>query len=107
MLQFSFTKIMLILAVVLASIFFALPNGLPASVTSHFPSWWRPVQLGLDLRGGSSLLMEVDTSAVLKEQLIDLQEQARGALRDAKLRYRGLRTSEPESAVFVTVDPQD
>ena len=81
MLQFSASKILFILAVVLASIFFALPNGLPASVTAQVPGWWKPVQLGLDLRGGSYLLMEVDTSAVFKEQLTDLEEQARGAAR--------------------------
>jgi protein-export membrane protein SecD len=105
MLQFSFTKIVFVLAVVAASILFAIPNMLPTSVTSHLPHWLKPVQLGLDLQGGSHLLLEVDTSAVLKDQLADLEEQARGALREEKIRYRNIRTA--EEAVFVTVDPAD
>ena len=105
MLQFSFSKIIFILAVVLGAVFFALPNALPGSITSKFPHWWQPVALGLDLRGGSYLLLEVDTSAVFKEQLTDVEEQARGALRDAKIRYRNIRTA--EGSVFVTTEPGD
>ena len=30
-------------------------------------------KLGLDLQGGSSILLEVDTAAVLKEQMSDLE----------------------------------
>ena len=81
MLQFSVTKSVMVFAVVLASIFFALPNMLPSSVVKTFPSWWQPMNLGLDLRGGSYLLLEVDISAVLKEQLADLEESSRAALR--------------------------
>src|SRR4051812_2174800 len=105
MLQFSFSKIVFILAVVAGSLLFALPNMVPASVVAHFPHWLKPVQLGLDLQGGSHLLMEVDTSAVLKDQLADLEQQARDALRDGKIRTRNLRTA--EEAVFITVDPAD
>src|SRR5689334_16509599 len=105
MLQFSFTKIVFILAVVAGSLLFAIPNMLPTSVVTHLPHWLKPVQLGLDLQGGSHLLLEVDTSAVFKDQLTDLEEQARGALREGKLRYRSLRTA--EDAVFITVDPAD
>ncbi|MHB1207863.1 MAG: protein translocase subunit SecD, partial [Rhodospirillaceae bacterium] len=105
MLQFSFSKIVFILAVVLGAVFFALPNALPGSITAKLPHWWQPVALGLDLRGGSYLLLEVDTSAVFKDQLTDIEEQARGALRDAKLRYRNIRSA--EESVFITVEPAD
>ena len=102
MLQFSFTKIILVFAVVLASFFFALPNMLPSSTVSKFPHWWQPMNLGLDLRGGSSLLLEVDTSAVGKEQLADLEETSRSALRDAKIAYRNI--GQADGTVFVVVN---
>ncbi len=102
MLQFSFTKVIMVCAVVLASIFFALPNMLPSSVVKDFPHWWQPVNLGLDLRGGSYLLLEVDTSAVGKEQLADLEETSRSALRDAKIAYRTI--GQADGTVFVVVN---
>ncbi len=105
MLQFSFSKIIFIMVVVLGAVFFALPNALPGSITSKFPRWWQPVALGLDLRGGSYLLLEVDTSAVFKEQLTDIEEQSRSALRDAKIRYRNIRSA--EDSVFITTEPGD
>src|SRR2546423_249248 len=105
MLNFSFSKIVFILIVVTGSFLFAMPNMLPKSVTEHFPSWLKPVQLGLDLQGGSHLLLEVDTSAVLKDQLTDIAEQARGALRDAKLRYRNIGVV--GEAVFISIEPAD
>ena len=102
MLHFSFGKIALVVIVIIGSVFFAAPNLLPASVTANAPSWWKPVNLGLDLRGGSRLLLEVDTSAVFKEQLTNMEETARTALRDAKLRYRNIRTT--DDVVYVTLD---
>ena len=102
MLHFSFTKVAMICAVILASIFFSLPNVLPASMRQDLPSWWQPMNLGLDLRGGSYLLLEVDTSAIIKEQLADLEETSRSALRDVKLAYRTIRAT--ENSVYVTVN---
>lgn len=102
MLQFSNVKIAMVFAVILASIFFSLPNMLPSSVVKSFPHWWQPMNLGLDLRGGSYLLLEVDTSAVGKEQLADLEETSRAALREAKIAYRNIRSS--QEGVFVTVN---
>jgi protein-export membrane protein SecD len=102
MLQFTPTKIALVIAVGLLTTFFCLPNVLPSAIVKAGPSWWRPMQLGLDLRGGSYLLLEVDTTAVVKEQLTDLEETIRNGLRDVKIRYRSLRVA--EGAVFLTLD---
>ncbi|MBT7450441.1 MAG: protein translocase subunit SecD, partial [Rhodospirillaceae bacterium] len=70
--------------------FFAVPNLLTGTSKDELPSWWQPVNLGLDLRGGSYLLMEVGVDAVRTEQFTDLQESTRQALRDAKIGYRNL-----------------
>ncbi len=102
MLQFSFSKIALVVIVIVASVFFAAPNFLPASITAKAPSWWKPVSLGLDLRGGSRLLLEVDTGAVFKEQLAGMEETARSALREAKIRYRNIRTT--DDVVYVQLE---
>lgn len=89
MLDFGRGKIFTILVVVLMGAFFALPN-LTGQDKAELPDWWQPVNLGLDLRGGSYLLMEVDVGAVRLEQFTDLQETTREALRSAKIGYRNL-----------------
>jgi preprotein translocase subunit SecD/SecD/SecF fusion protein len=51
---------------------------------------WTQVHLGLDLRGGSYLLLQIDYEAVEKQELNSLVDQARQALRGAGLGYMGL-----------------
>ncbi len=102
MLHFSIPKITMIFAVILASIFYSLPNMLPRDIVKQLPSWWQPMNLGLDLRGGSYLLLEVDTSAIEKEQLADLEEVTRSSLREAKIGYRTIRAA--DQGVYLTIN---
>jgi SecD/SecF fusion protein len=90
MLDFGRGKILSILLVVILGAFFAVPNILNRDTIDDLPSWWQPVSLGLDLRGGSYLLMEVGSETVRLEQFTDLQESTRQALRDSKIGYRNL-----------------
>ena len=90
MLDFGRGKIITVLLVVLFGGFFAVPNLFVETPKEDLPGWWQPVNLGLDLRGGSYLLMEVGVDAVRTEQFTDLQETTRQALRDAKIGYRNL-----------------
>ncbi|GAA0573504.1 protein translocase subunit SecD [Caenispirillum bisanense] len=90
MLYFAKWKIGLILAVVLAGIVFALPTALPRSVTDGLPGWLQPVNLGLDLQGGSYLLLEVETDAVIAEQQTNVVETIRSSFRENRVRYRDL-----------------
>ena len=56
-----------------------------------WPKWaQRHVVLGLDLQGGSHILLEVDTNAVRKEKLEALRDDVRRVLRDARVGYTGL-----------------
>ncbi|EKV31397.1 Protein-export membrane protein SecD [Caenispirillum salinarum AK4] len=90
MLYFAKWKIGLILSVILAGLVFAFPNVLPSSATDDLPEWLTPVNLGLDLQGGSHLLLEVETDAVIEEQLTNLVETVRARFREARIRYRDL-----------------
>ncbi len=105
-LQYSGLKIAVVLLLTLAGLALAAPNVIPAQMRADFPSWLKPISLGLDLRGGSYLLLEVDTSAVGKEQLNNLTESARAVLRTERIGYRNLRAT--EEGVFITLSrPED
>ena len=93
MMYFSRLKTGIILGICLLGALLCIPNFLPAPV-----SWlpWRTVHLGLDLRGGSYLLLEVDMAAVIKERLESLTDGVRQALRPGNIFYQTLR-AEPAS----------
>lgn len=88
MYKLSRERILIILAICLVGLFFAVPNFLPQSV--KLPHWWQPVSLGLDLQGGSNLLLQVDMDGVMKERMQALEDSARQVLRDHRIRYENL-----------------
>jgi len=82
-------KIWMILAVLAVSIMASLPN-----VTS-VPSWWpaslsKPMSLGLDLKGGIHLVLDVDVDKAVSHSVEEDIDTARQTLRKAKIRYRKL-----------------
>lgn len=87
MLYFARWKVAAILGVLAVGALLVLPNLLPRS---SLPSWARQISLGLDLRGGSYLLLEVDTAAVVRERLEGLADAARTRLRGANIGYVNL-----------------
>ena len=91
MLYFSKWKITLIALVSAAGILFTLPNFLDRSTAEGLPDWvpHKQINLGLDLQGGSHLLLEVDTNAVVLERLENLVEGARADLRKDRIGYSG------------------
>ena len=62
---------------------------------------WRTVHLGLDLRGGSYLLLEVDMKAVLKERLDSLADGVRQALRNGQIFYQTLEPQPDQNRVLL------
>ncbi len=69
----------------------AVPNFFPEKTVKTWPKWaQRHLVLGLDLQGGSHLLLAVDSNAVKKEKLEQVRDDVRRVLRDAKLGYSGL-----------------
>jgi preprotein translocase subunit SecD len=91
MLYFTRWKAAAILLTAFVVCLFAVPNFLPEKMVQSWPKWaQRHVVLGLDLQGGSHILLEVDTNAVRKEKLEALRDDVRRVLRDARVGYTGL-----------------
>ena len=76
MLHVAKWKVILSLAICVIGMALALPNVLTREEAEALPSWLphRQISLGLDLQGGSHLLLEVDTAAVVRERLEALVE---------------------------------
>lgn len=86
MLQFSKTKIFSIFFIALLAIYYAVPTFLPkdSSLAKAFPD--KKINLGLDLRGGSHLMLEVDVNYYLSEQLTTLKNDIKEEFREASIR---------------------
>ena len=98
MMYFSRAKTAVILGACLLGLLLCIPNLFPAPA-----AWlpWRTVHLGLDLRGGSYLLLEVDMKAVLKERLEGLLDGVRQALRPGAIFYQTLEAQPEQNRVFL------
>ncbi len=90
MLFFSRWKAAGILFTALVVCLFALPNFFSESTIRKWPSWaQRHIVLGLDLQGGSHLLLQVDANAVRKERLQGLSDDVLRILRQARIPFTG------------------
>jgi len=97
MLYFTRWKALAIILTALVVCLCAVPNFFPEAQVKTWPLWaQRHLVLGLDLQGGSYLLLEVDSNYVKKEKLDQVRDDARRVLRDAKIGYTGL-ASRPDS----------
>jgi SecD/SecF fusion protein len=89
MLHFSRSRTALIIGACLLGVLLAVPNFLaPGTLPSWLPQ--PRINLGLDLQGGSHLLLEVDMKTVLKERLTNARSEIRQALLKAQVPHRGL-----------------
>jgi preprotein translocase subunit SecD len=90
MLFFTRWKAAAILLTALVVCLFAVPNFFSDDVVRHWPTWaQRHIVLGLDLQGGSHLLLEVDSAAVRKEQLQAINDDVLRVLRQARIPFTG------------------
>lgn len=91
MYKLSLQRILIIIAICLIGVFFAVPNVV--SDKTKLPKWWQPVNLGLDLQGGSSLLLQVKMDEVMKDKMSTLEDSARQELRKLRTRYQDLNST--------------
>jgi preprotein translocase subunit SecD len=136
MLFFPLWKRVLVIGICLAGLVFSMPNlfyeqvdgynrapgeierliaeskPVPPELRAKTTSWpdYLPsdvVNLGLDLRGGVHLLVEVQISEVIAERMETLRADAREALNDGGVRrYTGLRAADDHVSVRIT-NPED
>jgi preprotein translocase subunit SecD len=105
MLFFTRWKAVAIVLTALVVCLCAVPNFFPESVVRNWPSWaQRHVVLGLDLQGGSHLLLEVDASAVRKEQLQSIDDDVLRVLRQARIPFTGRAVRGNTVEVHITRD---
>lgn len=107
MVDFPTWKKVVVALICLIGLAFAAPNFLAGKTAESLPDWVpnQQVNLGLDLRGGSHLLLEVEVQAVIDEYLESLVDSARAELRQERIRYRGL--GKQQTSIGVTIaDPE-
>lgn len=99
-LHFSRLKTFSVLGVCAIAAMFAAPTFLNDAQRQHLPEFLQHsvVNLGLDLQGGSHLLLEVDFSAYMKDQMANLADDVRSKLRSQKLGYKSISTADGKVA---------
>ncbi len=92
-------KRFMIIGAVLLALIYSAPNFIPKEnreqIFGSLPSWvpQKTVNLGLDLQGGSHILLQVDLTSVIKQRTEDLIASLRPALREKKIGYKRLATT--------------
>jgi preprotein translocase subunit SecD len=82
------------------------------SITGALPDWWSndfptpKIQLGLDLQGGTHLLLEVKLEEAVKTQLRRVAEELKLEMKQNKLEVKSV-TQDPSGAVLVTLPSAD
>jgi preprotein translocase subunit SecD len=112
MLQFPTWRKALVLIVCALGILYSAPNFMARESAEWIQSWMpdggpgKQVSLGLDLQGGAYLLLEVKAEDVVVERLDANIDAVRGALREARVRYRPPPHIKGNEIVFGLLEPE-
>jgi protein-export membrane protein SecD len=105
MMYYSRAKMLSVAGVCLLGLLLCLPNFIRQPAPS-LP--WRQIHLGLDLRGGSYLLMQVDLGALVHDRLQSLSDTTRQTLLNAGLGYRDIHIDDAaKTLTFLPRDPSE
>jgi preprotein translocase subunit SecD len=106
MLYFPKWLVTLILGICALGVLLSAPNLFSPQTLDALPGWIpkKQVSLGLDLRGGSHLLLEVDMNAVKRERFNALVDSLRTDFRTARIGYTGLN-AEGDHVSFTLREP--
>lgn len=107
MIHIAHWKKILIISICVLGVLYALPNVMGQGVRTYidekmpaiFPS--KTVNLGLDLQGGSHLLLQVDLDTVMRERAETLVSSLRPELRSEKIGYK--RLNDIDGGVLITL----
>ncbi|MGI8723998.1 MAG: protein translocase subunit SecD [Methyloceanibacter sp.] len=105
MLHFQRWKLILVLGIVIAGVFIALPNLFSASTVAQWPRWvpHKQVSLGLDLQGGAHLLYQLDEKEMVEDWLNNIRSDVRETLRKSRIGYTDLSQNLPGRSVSVRI----
>jgi SecD/SecF fusion protein len=113
MLRFARWKVASILAMTVIAFLLIVPSLLsPArrdAVIAFMPKWLpvRAIVLGLDLQGGSHVLLEVDKNSVIKTLVDNLRDSIRRILREEKVPITGGIGALPRGVQLRIADPAE
>jgi SecD/SecF fusion protein len=113
MLRFATWKIASILAMTLFAFLLIVPSllgpGRRDALISFMPKWLpvRAIVLGLDLQGGSHVLLEVDKNSVIKTLVDNLRDSVRRVLREEKVPITGGIGALPRGVQVRIPDPSE
>ena len=99
-------RVLLILALIVWAVVYLVP-----STMEKVPDWWssilpsRKIRLGLDLRGGTHLLLNVDMDKAIENSLDQNAEELRRALREANI--TGVEVQRVEKSLRVRPSTQE
>ncbi len=108
MLEFSQTRRLMLSLILVFGVLFAIPSLLPAKYLEQLPEWVpaEKINLGLDLAGGSHILLEADPSELQQTRLESLEDGVRNAMRRADPRIAISDMSRAGGNVgFLVTDP--
>lgn len=102
MLDFPRWKVWGVTILLVVGVLLSIPSFLPERTVAQFPSWAQArVNLGLDLAGGSYLLLEAETEAVAEQRLEIMEDQIRREMRLADIRIGEVSTREGQLSFMV------
>ena len=108
MLDYPLWKRWLVLLTLALGLVYAVPNFVPTLQNKNakeFFSLGSVMSLGLDLKGGAYLLLEIDSAQFVKEKMTRLEDDVRNQLRQNNIGY--LAISHDSNGVRLSLRPDD
>lgn len=105
MLDFPRWRVWMLNIVILVGVLFAIPSVLPTNIRNQVAQYvpTPAINLGLDLAGGSHILLEADTSQLAQTRLESLEDSVRSAMRRADPRIAIVDVSRSNGQLSFTV----
>jgi protein-export membrane protein SecD len=95
MMHISRWQKVIVFSLLFFGVLFTIPNFVSEDMRASIPRWLpsSAINLGLDLQGGSYLLLEVDMPGVVTERLETMRTDVRAQLRRERINFTGLDIS--------------
>jgi len=92
------------IAILIFSLFFAIPSFIETD--NVLPNWWskNKIKLGLDLQGGSQLLLQVETKEAIKEKIQNQLEDIRTFAAENNIELLDIKLIENKIIIKVSED---